>query len=154
MTSFPMQIATTPVLSPLLSKEKGTMGNRLDCSVDQTKNFIATTAKVGVGAGVVGGAVWAMNKYGNKKAVESIIKGGGSVVDASLNGLKKLFKGPKVKEFADKLISLSSKNKTAGALALIALPIITYVGAKGFYKMGQIDQQYTDKAHTQDILRS
>ena len=176
MTNFAVQ-ATLGAAAPLVSKEKGTMGNRMDCAGEQIKNSVKTGLQ---GSAVAAGAIG--TTYGivhNKTMANAAAK----VFDKTLNGIGKLFGKKDLAQIVDnKLLKTVSKYltkdnaklntkgfyktmafdpktlskiKTAKGIALvsaIALPVLGYIRDKHIYKMGQIDQKYTDKASLQKTL--
>lgn len=66
----------------------------------------------------------------------------------SLNGHKiiNVTKLPKSNKFVDKLLKMPGKTKAIALIALPALLAVDYIRSKHLYKMGQIDQKYTDQA--------
>lgn len=170
MTSFAVQ-STLGAAAPLVSKDKGSMGNRMDCAGAQIKNNLSTAVQTGLVTGAAVGTI----KYSDKmpKALNKVAKFFDTAVkkfaEANYMYTEKIVRnapgrvngkfvsrgGKIVKEFSpsiQKLLKASSKTKFGLAVAAITLPILTFIGAKGIYKMGQIDQKYTDKAQVQKQL--
>ena len=165
MTNFAIQSTVGPVISSLASKDKGTMGNKVDCAGAQLKNNVVTGLQAGaVAAGAAGGV------YGVAKNAK-LARGAAKVFDSIMNGFGKLIGE---KDFAQKINNLAKNlvkdnanfgpemlkkvtdaiRKSKGALLVAAatLPILSYISHKHSYKMGQIDQKYTDKAQLQKTL--
>lgn len=148
MTNFSVQaIPYSSSISPLFSEEKGTMGNRVDCAAAQTWNTTKGVLKTGMAGGAAYGAYALAKKY---PAVEKFMTGGLKMIS---NLMTKNKYTNKVAEFITKGISNLSKAGKIGAIAaIIATPVIAYVGAKQMYQMGQIDQKYTDRAGMQRVV--
>lgn len=170
MTNFAVQSTVGPVISSLASKDKGSMGNKVDCAGAQLKNNAVTGLQAGaVTAGAAGGV------YGVAKNAK-LARGAAKVFDSIMNGFGKLIGE---KDFAQKINKKVQNNlaknlvkdnanfgpemlkkvtdairKSKGALLVAAatLPILSYISHKHSYKMGQIDQKYTDKAQLQKTL--
>lgn len=170
MTNFAVQSTVGPVISSLASKDKGSMGNKVDCAGAQLKNNAVTGLQAGaVTAGAAGGI------YGIAKN-EKLARGAAKIFDSAMNGFGKLIGK---KDFAKEVNSKIQKNlakklvknnanfspemlktvtnairKSKGALLIAAatLPVLNYISHKHSYKMGQIDQKYTDKAKLQKTL--
>lgn len=168
MTSYGMQVLAGPVITSIASKEKGSMGNRMDCAGAQIKNNVSTAVQgalvTGAAAGTYAGVTRmpkTLTGFGNKvnSLIETIARKNDMYVTkwiknppARRNGRFVATGYRKVKEFApsvQKLLKLPAKAKLAWAVTLAALPVLSFIGAKGIYKMGQIDQKYTDKAQLQ-----
>lgn len=170
MTNFAVQSFAGPVISSVASKDKGSFGNRVDCAGQQLKNNLVTGAQAtAVGAGAVG-TVYAAAK--NEKVATTLAR----VFDKSADAVGKLFGQKKWSKFLNEAMAkniaigktqnnanlnpetLKNLTKTikcgkAGILtAAIALMGLSYIGSKHNYKMGQIDQKYTDKAQLQKTL--
>lgn len=168
MTSYGMQVLAGPVITSIASKEKGSMGNRMDCAGSQIKNNASTAVQSALVTGAAVGTIKvsgkmpkALGKFaaffdkGLKKVAlstnsftEKFVKN----APGRVNGKFVSRGGKMVKEFSPwvkKLLNLSSKTKFGIGVTAIALPILGFIGAKGIYKMGQIDQKYTDKAQLQ-----
>lgn len=151
-----------PVLTtaaPMVSNDKGSFGNRINCSVAQAGNTIATGATV---AGAVAGATY-LNKHSDtvKKVLNS------NIMKKTVNGLKKMAKYAcesrivqkfNNSAFIQKTLSYAQKAKDASSIVangLKSLPksgkfalagVIALALTNGIYKSGQIDQKYTDRA--------
>lgn len=170
MTNFAIQSTLGPVISPLVSKDKGSMGNRIDCAGAQLKNNVTTTLQAGA---VVAGSTAAA--YGIGKS-SKLAKAAAKVFDAIVNGFGRLFGKSNLAGKLNKTImqkaakNLAKNNANFGAdvlkktlnnirmgkggllIAAVALPLLSYIGGKHIYKAGQIDQKYTDKAQFQKTL--
>lgn len=170
MTNFAVQTLTGPVISSLASKEKGTMGNKVDCAGSQLKNNAVTTLQTGAVIGGAAGAAYGVSKNAN------MAKGAAKVFDTLVNGFGRLMgKKDLAKQLNQKILKNASKNlvkdnanfgpkmlksisnsirkgKGAILIALATLPVLSYISHKHSYKMGQIDQKYTDKAQLQKTL--
>ena len=146
MTNYVTSAVAGPVYGPMLSKDKGDFSNRVQCTGAQIGNTIQTAAQDAV---VIGGMV-----AGGKAIQKS--KGFTNALDKMFNTALKPFKNnPRmrvaVNEFKAKVLpklkSLSAPQLRAaavvGGLGALALG---YIHNKHIYKMGQIDQKYTDKA--------
>lgn len=172
MTNFATQVAFTPVLTSVCSKEKGSAKNRTKCAGSHIKNSVITnlettaltgaavgtgyyltktpTAMNAVGNNINKGVSWVTNKLGLK--TYEWVKGPAS---RAANGRFK----PGVKTlvtkdlpFVKKILNASAKTKAFAAIAALALPVLAYITHKHAYKAGQIDQKYTDKAVMQKAI--
>ncbi len=146
MTNYFTSAVAGPVYGSMLSKDKGDFSNRAQCAGAQIGNTVKTAAQDAV---VIGGMV-----AGGKAIQKS--KGFTNGINKMLTSVLKPFKNNSklnivVTEFktkvAPKLKSLSAPQLRAaaviGGLGALALG---YIHNKHIYKMGQIDQKYTDKA--------
>lgn len=88
MTNFSTHVAAGPVISSLASKEKGSMGNRIDCAGAQVKNKVQNTIET---AGVLGGTGAAY------KLATNMTKGKEYKWNATINNSLKKY----LKQFAD-----------------------------------------------------
>ncbi len=146
MTSFATQAILGPTIASLASREKGSFGNRADCAGAHLKNGLVTTAQTGLAAAAVGGTAYAVAKNGNVAKV--FAKPVTSIVDM----FQKSIKSPKANAILKKINNLPGKTKALGLIAAVGLTVLGYVGKNGIYKMGQIDQKYTDKAKMQGVM--
>lgn len=166
-----------PVLTtvaPLVSSDKGSLGNRVNCVASQTMN-VATTAVTTAGAAVatIAGAEYAYkhskqisafanklkgvcDKLGISKLAQKAKKG----IAAAFNKLGSTKIGQKIgnvlknpvwskvgnhlKQIATKMQSIYSSLPTGGKMAIGLL--LGFLALNGVYKSGQIDQKYTDRA--------
>lgn len=146
--SIPMQN-----IAVLTDKNKGSIGNKMDCAAEHTRNTLTTTLKGSAAAVGIGAATGAMIK---SKSVNNLVEKG-------VNALKntEVFKkyAPEVKDLAKK--GLDAFNKLPGTTKIIAgvgagLAAVTcYLFDKSHsFKAGQIDQKYTDKAQLQKTLEA
>ncbi len=133
MTSYEVQCMASPSLNPLFAKDKGDIANRVRCSYAQTKNSVVTLAKAGVVVGGASAIAYAAKK--SPKIAEVIGKGIGVLTKMLPSG--KIFNVIK---------NASPKAKFAAAVIGTASTALAYIFGKGIYRMGQIDQQYTDSA--------
>lgn len=171
MTNFAVQ-STLGAAAPLVSKEKGSFGNRMDCAGAHIKNNAVSTLEAAAVGGTAYGAarIVATDKYGFNvltkglnKAVNNILKLIGKITknpDFAENTIKKfedmarksqMPKGGKIAKGCG-LGTMSARFKALGLIAAIALPTIGYIAHNHSYKAGQIDQKYTDKAKFQKTL--
>lgn len=130
-----------PVIGSMVGTDKGDISNRTKCAGAQLKNNL-TTAVASTAVGIAGGA-----------------------------GILYATKSPrrlvKIAQFFDKVASkilpkgvnlknISKKSKVAMAIGLPLIAVTSFISGRHLYKMGQIDQKYTDKArleeHQKDIL--
>lgn len=147
MTNFSTQMVAGSAVTPFFSKEKGSMGNRFDCAGSQIVNTVKTTAQLGLVGGAAGGILYGVNK--SPKFANAITKG----LKAFQNLMQKNKFTSKAANFITNALKNISKNGKIGVItAAIALPIVSYITHKHSYKMGQIDQKYTDKAKFQQTL--
>lgn len=149
-------ILTGPMLgkgyiATLADKNKGSLGNKIDCAKEQTKNTATTALKGSAAAVGIGAATGAMIK---SKSVNNIVVKG-------VNALKKtqVFEkyAPKAKDLTKK--GLDAFKKLPGSAKIIAGVGIGLAAITGYaldkshsFKAGQIDQKYTDKAQLQKTL--
>lgn len=154
MTSYIQQNILGASLSSMLSKDKGDISNKMSCATKQGVNNLKFSGGAVLTLGTTGGLMYLAAKKPNE-----IGKPFAMLTDGVTKLCDKLFKKVKF-ENGDKLIgklkSLSPKAKALGAIAAIGLPAFAYIRNKWIYKMGQIDQHYTDKAklekHSNAIL--
>lgn len=141
----------------MADKSKGSMGNRIDCAAEQTKNILTTNLKA-TGAGLaIGGTTYALGftKTGNK-VVEKATQSAKGVVSNFIKKHPDAFKN--VKEVASGALNKFKALPKAGKIALaiggaLATIIGGALGTQQVYKAGQIDQKYTDKAQLQEALK-
>lgn len=134
MTSYLTNAVAGPVIGSMVSKDKGDFSNRTRCAGRQLANNASTMAQVAV----VGGGAFAAGKLITKSAKATAA--GVKVFDKLISVL------PKNANFVQKLMKLPGAAKVAALVALPALLLVGYIRDKHIYKMGQIDQNYTDKA--------
>ena len=127
----------------MVSKDKGDFSNRLNCEGEQLKNNKITVAKsVGVGGGTLLG-------------IREAQKGGkfGKVMQKLTN---KCLYFAKDKGILKNTKRIPGKFKAAAPIALLGTLVLGYIMQKTLYKMGQIDQKYTDiakiEAKQKDVL--
>lgn len=144
MTNYASQMVVGPGLSPFVSKDKGDFSNRANCAGAQFANNLKTLAQdVVVLGGALGGIKLASKSDKFAKPFAKITDG-----FAKLNQtlVKKLYKTNVTPTWIRKLKGLSPKTKAMGAIAALAISAVSYISCKHLYKMGQIDQKYSDKA--------
>lgn len=95
MTDFAVQ-TTIRAAAPLVSKEKGSIGNRLDCAGQQLKNDAVTLAQTGV---TLGTATIAGTGIAKNDAVAKVFS---QIYDSGVRQLERVF-GSKVGNTAHKL---------------------------------------------------
>lgn len=135
MTNFSTQMLS-PVISPLVSKDKGDVSNRFNCAGSQ----LANNAKVVLADTVVLGGVASCAKavQKDKKFAKAMAK----CTQSFANFLNKHgFNG-----IGSKLKRIPIKTKALAPIVALASLAVGYITSNGLYKMGQIDQKYTDKA--------
>lgn len=144
--SIPMQN-----IAILKDKNKGTLGNRMDCMTEQTKNTLSTALKgtasaVGIGA--------ATGLAANSKSINKLVEKG-------VNALKntQVFKkyAPDItnlaKEGVEAFKKLPGTTKIIAGIGVGLAALTGYVLDKSHsFRAGQIDQKYTDKAQLQQTL--
>lgn len=142
MTSFMTQcVCGGPVIGSMVGADKGDFSNRSKCAGAQLKNSLTTglaSAAVGVAAG--SGILYA------RKNPRRLVK----IAQAFDKVAKKILpKGVDLK-------ALSKNSKVAMVIGLPLMAITSFLASRHIYKMGQIDQKYTDKAklkeHDNDLL--
>ncbi len=132
MTAFITQATFGPVIGSMVSGDKGNFSNRTKCAGSQLVNNLSTTAQ---GAAVFGGGYLATKAIAKSpKAMSTVVK----VFDKVVSKL------PQSK--VAKLLNLPGRTKLLAFAALPAILLLNYIAGKHIYKMGQIDQKYTDKA--------
>lgn len=175
MTDF--AVPALRAAAPLVSKEKGSIGNRLDCAGQQLKNDVVTLAQTGAtvgGAALAGAGISKSDKVANAfaktydKGVKLLEKAFGpkvgnrahaleqklnDIVGTYLNGQTKTTANTKNVKGAILSGGVVKKIKGFAALTAITLPVLAYITHKGSYKSGQIDQKYTDRAQTQTLAK-
>ena len=137
MTNFSTNAVAGPVIGSLVSKDKGDFSNRTKCAGSQLKNNVVTMLQLGA----VGGAAVGTTKVISKSSKATLAVG--KFFDKIVSKL------PNCK-FTDKLMKLPGKAKIAALVALPALLLVGYIRDKYIYKMGQIDQKYTDKVQIEE----
>ena len=164
MTVF-LPSGTLTTVAPLVSKDKGSMGNRINCAGSQLLNAAGTTAGV---VGTVYAADFAVKHCGGlAKGLQNLgtkfldIKLPDSVRNFLTNGVTKLLDSSLIKKlgnligkakplfekgqgFITKTKDLFAKMPKGGKYALGAALLLTVLN--GVYKSGQIDQKHTDRA--------
>ena len=167
MTNYITQAACGPVIGSVVSSDKGDIANRTKCAGAQLKNNVATLAQDVVVIGGAAGAGALINK--NAKLSAKVTKFFDKVVNKLMPGRKrditlfgtggKPFKTFEIRQskLAQKLLNMVPKGKIALAVALPALMAVSFISGKHLYKMGQIDQKYTDKAelrkHQDEVIK-
>ena len=156
MTSYLTQRVWGPVISPYFADDKGGFVNKTKCAGEQLKNNVSFALQAGLaGAGTVATAkVVAKNaKLTSKiaKAFDAVVKKLAPVTKHNIELVGesgKIFKTFELSrgKLAEKLLNLPGKAKAIGIIAAAGLTLLSYIGCKGIYKMGQIDQKYTDRA--------
>lgn len=181
MTMFiPSPQLTT--VAPLVSKDKGSFGNRINCAGAQLGNAVATTA------GVAGTVLVADTLVSNSAKIKTFadkvaqklsgvklpqfvktgIKKGATILEKSLNALKGTKVGkyvadqinkatPFIKTFVTKAITAVQKavsmfNKLPKGGKIALVGTLAMIVLNGIYKSGQIDQKYTDRAKMEKNL--
>lgn len=141
MTSFTTQAIGGPVISSMVTSDKGDFSNRTKCAGAQLKNSLTaglTSVAVGVAAGT-GIRYAAKNPRRLVKIAQAFDKIAKKILPKDVN-LKKI----------------GNKSKVAMAIGLPLMAISSFISSRYLYKMGQIDQKYTDKAkvekHQKDVL--
>ena len=162
--------------APLVSSDKGSIGNRVKCTGAQYLNVVGTAA--GVTASVAGAKYLANHSANVKNIVDNVkamgigksIKNCAQKVGAKLEsvyGKTKIWNtgklaSSKAKEWLVKGWKATSngvykfgaffeKLPTGGQVGLGAT--LLYILARGIYRSGQIDQKYTDRARAQEIAK-
>ncbi len=146
MTSFAVH-TTMGTLSPIVSRDKGSMGNRLDCAAEQFVNNSTNLLKAGAVAGGAAGVTYAAAKSGK-------------FANVVINGLKQvrtlMQKNKHTAKIANHITKALSHLPKAGKIGVIAaalaIPVVNYLGHKNSYEAGQIDQKYTDRANLQKTI--
>lgn len=141
MTSFMAQSIGGPVIGSIVGTDKGDFSNRTKCAGAQLKNNLTTgltSATVGVAAGA--GILYATKSPRRLvKIAQTFDKVAKKILPKNVN-----------------LKNISKKSKIAMVIGLPLLAISSYISGRHLYKMGQIDQKYTDQAklkeHQQDVL--
>lgn len=174
MTSFAVQ-STLGAAAPLVSKDKGSVGNRMDCAGSHIKNNAVTLLETAAVGGAALGATRAV--VSDKYAFSPITKGLTKTFDGAMKLIGKVTKktdlSQKVTEYLDKISQkiqkanippnssnklvnmgpkMTSRFKAAAVIAAVLLPTLGYIAHKHSYKSGQIDQKYTDKAQIQKAV--
>ena len=142
MTDFAMQQLAGPVISSLVSKDKGDLSNRLSCAGEQLKNNVKTLAADTV---VVGGTAAGIAATKNKGIAKFLAK----PLEFVGNQLSKLTKTkvPTVlSKIGNKIKNMPTRYKAIALVVAAGLGALSYIGQKHLYQAGQIDQKYTDKA--------
>lgn len=142
MTSFSTQAVCGPVIGSLVAKDKGDASNRTKCAGAQLVNNVKTMGQAALVGGGVYGAARTFTKHPNSKVVQT----GAKIFDKIIN----VTKLPKSNKFIDKLLKMPGKAKAFVLIALPALLAVDYIRSKHLYKMGQIDQKYTDQAKIEE----
>lgn len=157
MTNLTTQMVAGPVIGSYIANDKGGIANRTKCAAEQFGNNAVT---VGSQLLTLGATAATVKTLKNKpQAVQKIAGFMDKVIkkvapavrrDVNLVGESgKVFQTFEIThgKFADKLLKMSAKSKVFGALGLAAAGILYFIDHKHTYKMGQIDQKYTDRAN-------
>ena len=157
MTVFLGHPALTSV-APLVSNDKGSLGNRVNCVASQAKN-VATTA--GVAFATIAGADYAykhskqisacankLKGWSDKLGITKLAQKTRKAIAGTFNKLGSTKIGNKIGKFfkqsATKLQSIYSSLPRGGKMAIGLF--LGFLALNGIYKSGQIDQKYTDRA--------
>ena len=157
----------------LIDSKKGSMGNRVECTVRQNFQQAKDTIEFGAAAGATGVGYHLINKnmaykiYGwntkLNKYLKNYIKVNMPKINLSANelegctefqkfGRKTLAKiGNKIRDFAVKLSKTSGRQKVLGAFVAVAATGLLYLAKKQSFRRGQIDQKYNDRAAAQQL---
>lgn len=142
----PMTAASYPSLS-LLDQKKGSLGNRVDCAIENTGNNISTNVKTGLIVAGGAGITYATTK-------SSILKNGfikvDNLVKAGVNKILNSTVGKDAVKFIKPAIEFAKKSP----LCVKAAVVLGLLGTISSYlvKAGQIDQKYNDRAKAQKGL--
>lgn len=142
MTSFLTQAVCGPVIGSLVAKDKGDASNRTKCAGAQLVNNAKTMGQTAL----VGGGVYAAARTFVKHPNTKIVKAGAN----TFNKIIDMIKLPKSSKFVQKLLKMPGWGKALTLVALPAMMLVNYIGAKHLYQMGQIDQKYTDQAKIEE----
>ena len=136
MTNYGTQCVLGPVISPAFSKDKGDFSNRMQCAgaqlANNAKTLLADTVVIG---GALGGIACASKNKGVAKGLAKITHSVANFIK-SRGGFGA----------ASKLKRLPLSIKAGLPIMAVAMPLLGYITHKALYKMGQIDQKYSDKA--------
>jgi len=138
MTNFSTQLVAGPVIGSMVSG-KGDVSNRTKCAGAQLKNNAATLLQFASVTGAGAGTVALARSYKFRGVAKPFVK----VFDKIIS---KFPKEGSMARIAEKLTHLPGWAKTAALVAIPVLAAVGYIRDKHIYKMGQIDQKYTDKA--------
>lgn len=175
MTMF-LGVPTLTTVAPLVSSDKGSIGNRINCAGAQYLNALGTTAGV---VGTVAGTEYLVNNSDKiktfaekidatlaKTKLPAFVKTGVNKIadyaSKAFNNLRTSKIGQhisqgiqKIKPFLDKTIKAISKfsnttmnliNKLPKGGKIALVATLATIVLNGIYKSGQIDQKYTDRA--------
>lgn len=169
MTMF-IPSPTLTTVAPLVSKDKGSLGNRVNCVGSQALNAAVTGS---LAAGTLAGGIYLskhtdkINNFVNSTAVKQTKKGAQNAINWLKQtkpvqyvknklapfiqelGNKKMFKSigkwaKQVKDFITNGVKAIEKLPTKGKYAILGTLGLLLAG--GIYKSGQIDQKYTNRA--------
>lgn len=138
MTNFAVQ-STLGAVSPLVSKDKGSFGNRMNCAGEHMKNNLVSNVQTAGVALVGGGAVYGLKK--TNAAANFIGKG----IDKAITFVAKKTNTIN-SSVIQKALNASPKAKALSAVLALGTIALGYITHKHAYKAGQIDQKYTDRA--------
>lgn len=137
MATYLTNAVCGPVIGSMVSNDKGDFSNRTKCAGSQLVNNVKTTVQIGaVGLGACGAAKFIAKSPARISKVSGLFD-------------KLVSKLPSGK-FADKLMKAPGRVKAATLIMLPAIALVNYIFGKHIYKMGQIDQKYTDKAKLEE----
>ena len=149
-----------PAYSLAVNNDKGSIGNRIEHSVEQTKNMVKTQFKDQfVSAAGVAGSIGAAAAVSKSKTAQNFIS---KYISKGLNGIKnnKVIKdtveelSPYIKKCADKFKALPTPAKVVLGIGLVLTTAVSnLIRTKGIYDAGKIDQEYIDKAKLQNALK-
>lgn len=147
--------AVNPACSLAVNNDKGSIGNRIEHSVEQTKNMVKTQFKDQfVSAAGVAGSIGAAAAVSKSKTAQNFISKYISKVKNS-NTIKNTIEelSPYIKKCADKFKALPTPAKVVLGIGLVLTTAVSnLIRTKGIYDAGKIDQKYTDRAKLQQTL--
>lgn len=158
MTTLATNLVFSPVVAPLVSKDKGDVSNRVRCSGAQLFNNASTAGQLAL----VGGGTYALGKTIVKHPDSKVVKVIGNAYAKFINAIanskigakfvesvKKVYL--KLPQILDKCNKLPMKARGAiAALVLSAMLVTGFIAKNHVYKTGQIDQKYTDQAKLEE----
>ena len=137
----------------MTSKDKGSFGNRVDCTLAHTVNNVKYAAKGTVALAAGAGAAYAVHKLPTAAALTNLNK-------AASTGLKKAAESVKGGKLGDafskvftKLANTSGKTKALAVVGTLTATALLYLTRQQAFKAGQIDQKYTDRAKAQEVAK-
>ena len=139
----------------LSAKDKGSFGNRVDCTKEHVINNAKSMAKSTVAATIGAGAAYGVYKYIPNSHFKSANAWANGWINKAANYTKSA--GGKLANFTTKMLNklaqTSGRTKAIALIGVTTLLVVNKITQSQAFKAGQIDQKYTDRAKAQEIAK-